>query len=265
MDQAIQTASSVDARQIGLVGTQNITLGEAQQIQANNNLISSFRSKIDAVGEKYFWKTWYRAYKINFRASQKKIIRITKPFGDINIEFKKKQFITKEDPEVKVISQAEKQAEDEKGRAYLAPLLMSTMNNPNISSISKTMAMRRLFEMNGMEKEEAEVYAPPSPEELDAKQKLILINNNDPLGAKIDNMQVDHWTYIVIFRSAIDNPVKEMAIQARIEAMIQMGQNLPQAPTNEQAGNNSMATSQLLNSTQQSQQPKPQSRDVAAK
>jgi hypothetical protein len=41
-------------------------------------------------------------------------------------------------------------------------------------------------------------------------------------------MNVDHNTYIVIFQRAMDNPVKFAAIEARKQAIIQMGLNQQQ-------------------------------------
>jgi len=82
--------------------------------------------------------------------------------------------------------------------------------------------------MSGASAEEALVYAPRSFEEQDALQKLVLINNNDPAGIEIDNMEVDHNTYITIFEGALDNPAKFAAIEARKQAIILTGQNKQQ-------------------------------------
>lgn len=135
-------------------------------------------------------------------------------------------------------------------RANITPLLLSVMNNPNKPAIAKNMAERKLYELSNIEEDEQLVYAPPTYEEMDAMQKLILLNNNDMLGAKIDDPNVDHLTYIIVFQRALNTPAKFAAIEARKMAMIELGQ---QQETQSQQGNqfNNMATSQMLNQAQQ--------------
>lgn len=77
MDSIVQLASGMDARQMGITGGANVTLGEAQQIQANNNVKSLFEIRINNQGEKQFWKLWFRAYRENFEEADTKIIRVS--------------------------------------------------------------------------------------------------------------------------------------------------------------------------------------------
>ena len=105
---------------------------------------------------------------------------------------------------------------------------MQIMADPNKSALSKNQALRKYLVLNGMSDDEAKEYAPPSYEELDALQKLELINANNPLGAEIDPDSagdVDHNSYIMVFRQAMDNPVKYQAIEARKQMIISLKQN----------------------------------------
>jgi hypothetical protein len=200
LDRSIEMAVGVDARQMGVQANNNITATEAQQLQANNNLKSIFQNRINSVGEKYFWKLWMRSYREHFKSSEKKIVRITNSFGTKNIEFSKDDFITSEDPDVEIKASSETRAEKDSQKANLTPLLLSVMNNPNKPAISKNMAERKLYDLNGIEEDESLVYAPPTYEEMDALQKLQLLNMNNMEGAQIDEPDVDHLTYIVVFQ-----------------------------------------------------------------
>lgn len=233
-------------------GTKNTTLGEAQQLQANNNLKTIFNNRINARGEKFFWQLWYRCYRENFTSSAEKVVRVTNSFGSTNVEFKKADFLTDEDPDVSVMTKSEYVAIRDEQRQNLTPLLLSVMNNPNKPAISKAMAERKLYDLSEVPEDEALVYAPPSYEEMDAMQKLELINNQDMLGAQIDNMEVDHLTYILVFERAIDSPVKWAAIEARKQAIIAMGQNQQQVDMQQSQQMNAMASSQMMNDSQQS-------------
>ena len=43
------------------------------------------------------------------------------------------------------------------------------------------MALKKALVLNGMKDDEAAAFVTPTFEEIDAQNKLILINNNDPL------------------------------------------------------------------------------------
>jgi hypothetical protein len=54
---------------------------------------------------------------------------------------------------------------------------------------------------------------------MDAKNHVLLLNRNIPV--KVTSMDEDHYTYIVIYNSAIDTPAKFSAIESRKQAYIQ--------------------------------------------
>ena len=99
------------------------------------------------------------------------------------------------------------------------------MQDPNIPTISKQFAMRYALKLDGLDRETVNILVPPTYEELDAKNKIILINNNDETGAEIDNIDEDHNTYLVMFERALDNETKDLAIERRKQALIMTGQN----------------------------------------
>ena len=119
LDNSSTFATGIDARQMGLQGNQDTTLGEAQQLQANANLKTQYFNVVANIGEKAFWKEWLRSYHENFKSSEKKVVRVTDSFGTKNIEFTKKDFISEEDPDIKIISAADKNSELMQNKAQL--------------------------------------------------------------------------------------------------------------------------------------------------
>ena len=239
LDSMVSLASGMDARQMGISGGANVTLGEAQQIQANNNVKSLFEIRINSQGEKQFWKLWYRAYRENFGSGEKKVIRVTNSLGSQNIEFEKEDILGTADPDVKVVSKTELANERAQKIANLTPLLIATMNNPAKPAIARAMAERKLYELNDVTEDEQFVYVPPSWEELDARDKLPLLNWNDPDGVKIapEEMGADHMTYITVFGQALPTPATKAAIEARKRALIMQGINgMNQQPAQEGTG-----------------------------
>jgi len=102
-----------------LQGSANITLGEAQQLQANANLKTQYLNEIGNIGEKHFWQLWLRSYHDNFRKSDKKVVRVTDAFGTKNLEFTKDDFMSKENPDIKIVSEADKVAKLEQQKSQL--------------------------------------------------------------------------------------------------------------------------------------------------
>lgn len=97
------------------------------------------------------------------------------------------------------------------------------MQNPAKSEISRTMAERKLYELNDVTPDEQFIFVNPSWEELDARDKLPLLNNNDPDGVKVspDELDADQMTYITIFQQALPTPATKAAIEARKQILIQ--------------------------------------------
>jgi hypothetical protein len=69
---------------------------------------------------------------------------------------------------------------------------------------------------------EIEQACPRTAEELDAKEQLVLLNNNIPI--QILNPDEDHYTYLCIYQSALKTPATKGVIEMRKMAYIQSGQ-----------------------------------------
>lgn len=258
LDSMVQIATWQDARQMWIQWGSNITLGEAQQLQANNNVKSLFEIRINNIWEKQFWKLWYRSYRENFNEAEKKIIRVSNSLWVQNIEFTKDDIFAKSDPDVEIKSKTEIANEREKQKATLTPILLAIINNPTKSQISRTMAERKLLELADVSPDEQFILVNPSWEELDARDKLPLLNNDDKdwVNVDVDDIEADQMTYITIFNQALPTSATKAAIQARKDIIIKKGKNmLQQQAMPWQGWMQQQATNLALqNSNQQQQQ-----------
>lgn len=253
LDKSAEFATWFDARQMWLQGSWNITLGESQQLQANANLKTQYLNEIGNIGEKHFWELWLRCYHENFEDWDKKIVRVTDAFGTKNIEFTKEDFLTENDPDIKIVSEADKSAKLEQQKTQLWPVLMQMAVDPSKSEWNRKNIQSKLLEMYWVRKDEMCLYLKEIPEEIDAMNKLELINANIPEWAVIEPetfATTDHSVYIAVFKQALDSPLKYKAIEARKQAIIQNAQTQgqqPQLPWQQQTSMANMATSSLLN------------------
>lgn len=128
--------------------------------------------------------------------------------------------MSSEDPDVYIESESQLKAMQEQQKLQFQAQLPILLQDPNVKPISKQFAQRKAFKLMGLSRDEINVLVPPSFEEMDAQQKVRLINADDPLGAQIDNIDVDHYTYLVYFDTALDTPTKYKAIEMRKQAII---------------------------------------------
>lgn len=174
--------------------------------------------------EKDFWKQWYRCYQEYFSNKDRKFIRIAGSFSVNTVEFRKDDFMSKEDPDVVIESEGQVKAMREQQKLQFQAQLPIILQDPNTPQISKNYAKRYAYKLMGLNRDQIAVLVPLTYEELDAQQKVRLINANDPLALEIDEMDVDHYTYLIYFDTALDTPVKYKAIEQRKRAIILAGQ-----------------------------------------
>lgn len=97
----------------------------------------------------------------------------------------------------------------------IMPIYMADQSNP---AISKIYFKRKYYRLKGFSTSDIDLFVPPTPEEMKAKRKLALLNQNDISGAKIESVDEDHMTYIVIFMMGKETDAKKTAINLRRRA-----------------------------------------------
>lgn len=100
--------------------------------------------------------------------------------------------------------------------------------NPNTPRISLDFMRRKIFKLQGMTRAEIQVMVPYTPEEMDARNLVKLINDNDMENLAVRDLDEDHMTYLVVLQSAMDNEAKNVAIELRKKAYIDSAKKKPQ-------------------------------------
>lgn len=218
----LQLDTGIDANTMGVGGVQwSQTLWEAQQVQANANLRMSLWIEIGNWAEQEFWeKIWYRSYLEFFGKNDKKMIRIAGNFSTSFIELNYHSFQWGSAIEFTIESKRKIKALQEGMRANFMAKLPMVLQDPNVPQISKNIAQRYAYKLDGMSREMQYLLVPKTADELSAEEKIKYINEEMEYGAEIDNLDEDHMTYIVLFHTARDVPMKQKAIANRKQAYI---------------------------------------------
>lgn len=224
--EALQMETGIDSRTLWVQWDATSTLGEVKQIQENANIRFGLTTYHQELADEQFWKDiWYRSYKEFFSKTDKKFIRIASSIDWTRLlELTQSDFLTFEDPHV--IIESKKKFESERARiaASLDARLAVMEANPNSHKISLNYMRRKILKLQGMTRADIQVMCPYEPDEMDARNIVKLLNENDMKAATIRDINQDHMTYLVVFQSAMDTEAKQIAIEMRKQAYIQSGQ-----------------------------------------
>lgn len=247
-----RVATWVDPLTMWVQSSWALTATEAQQIQANANLILWLTSLLDVRWERDFWIKWMKMYKQNF--SGKKIIRIINPIGANVIEFKTKDIKTKQDPDIiiKARSQVNKIKEQQFiAMQYFLPLITQNPDRTD-APFNNIFTMRFALETRNIPEDVIKMMVPEKAEEIEASKQLLLLNNNEEL-EPVTDITEDHDAYISIYKQAIDTPAKRKAIEDRRMAKIEKRKMIAQQQWQQQQGQGLLASanSQMMNNAMQ--------------
>ena len=224
--EAMQLETGINNNQLWVQWGATSTLGEVKQIQENANIRFGLTTLHQELADEQFWKDiWYRSYKEFFSKTDKKFIRIASSIDWTRVlELTQSDFLTFEDPHV--IIESKKKFESERARiaASLDARLAVMEANPNSHKISLNYMRRKILKLQGMTRADVQVMCPYEPDEMDARNIVKLLNENDMKAATIRDINQDHMTYLVVFQSAMDTEAKQVAIEMRKQAYIQSGQ-----------------------------------------
>lgn len=220
-DIEISTGASKNAQ--GVMSEQQRTLGEQEIVQANANLRYLLGSKINAWGERRFWKLWYRLYQQNFPETDAKIIRLQTSIGTQFAKITRKLFITSSDPDIKISSKLETEQKRNLDKLSFTPIAQMLINDPSLPTSSRNFVKRHLLRLNGMSNDLIQVMVPETPDESKARMEneLLSKNNTEPEAT----MQEDHLSHIVIHSQAEKTPATMSHIQVHYNLYIESGQD----------------------------------------
>lgn len=222
----IQLDTGIDSRSLWVQWDKNITLGEAQQIQANANVIFGLWVEVSTWAEVDFWKhMWFRTYQEFFSQSDEKFIRLSNGFNTNQFVFRRDDFLWVEDIDFSIESKKKMTQMREQMKIQFSAKLPLILQDPNVPKITKSIAFRYSLKLDGHGREMQQILNPYfSPEEVDARRQVWYLNAW--LTPILNNPNVELMTYYVICQSAIDSPEKEKFLKRLEEWMIEMAQNV---------------------------------------
>jgi hypothetical protein len=212
-----QRASGADELRMGVLSSQQRTLGEVNQVTLNSNLRQALHTRINSWGEKRFWFLWDRKYRQFFKSTQEKEIRI---LGGTGVRYKVlrgKDFLTKENPDIVITSTLESAQKKEQKRLAYSQILPLIQADPSRPLAAKNFGLRKAAEFVGLETDEIAYLIPDTPNELSAKMENEILNRGEMPKVQVYD---DHLSHLVIHSQAEDTSAKFAHINAHIQAYL---------------------------------------------
>jgi len=212
LDTASQRALATPDIQQGIQSEERRTLGEINLVSSKVDTRYSLSAKVFGWSERAYWRQWYRQHKLHLKNKiDEKVVRIRGPLAPAWRKLKRDNVISQIDPDVriesKVISEA-KRIRQQQGFAIYASVAIQNPDN------DRRMIERHLGKLNGLTKEELEMFHPKTIDELQAERENELLADD-----KIPTISVhdDHQTHIRIHAKANDTPESRGHIRAHQE------------------------------------------------
>lgn len=221
LDAEAQISTGADQMQSGVLSSKSRTLGEVEQVTLNAQTRFLLGYRINAWGEKTFWRLWYRMYRKYYSKTQKKIIRLQGGFSTKYTTITRKDFITVSDPDVFIISKQELAMKKDRERLIFAQLAPMILQDPTKPLASRNFTQRHLLRLNDVEPDVISILCPPNPDEMTAELENELLSRN--MSATL-MMTDDHLSHMVIHSFAEDTNEKFAHIEAHKQAYILSGQ-----------------------------------------
>ena len=223
LPQQAQIDTGIDIQNRGVANPNINTATEADIVQMNSNINMILWAKINGRWAKTKAEIRYYFYKHFFSDTDEKYVELNRGISQEWDLFTRKDIISWMDPRIKVERKWVMDKENNQVAQKFLEFYPMYMADPTTSPVAKRFLKRKAMKLQWLSMREIEEWCPYEPEELDAKDQVTLLNNNLPV--KIGDMSEDHYTFLVIYQSALMTPATKSAIAMRKQAYIQSWQN----------------------------------------
>jgi hypothetical protein len=140
-----------------------------------------------------------------FSKADKKFITLNNSWMIKTAELTYNDFMFENDPSVQIISRSDKVAQDNQDKANLMAIAPMILQDPNTPKLAQIYLKRKLFSLNGQDRDEVLEEVPPYYEEIMAKQRASLIDedllpDDKRMPPPITDLNEDHMTYLMIYQ-----------------------------------------------------------------
>ena len=226
LDTQVEKSTSIGAVAQWTTTEARQTLGTNQLIQSNTDLNLSLNTKLDNIGEEYLTIEWMKGYYIHFSDADTKIVYTSEGFMEVPIVIKREDFYIEGNVKIQIESSAETEQRKNRQRLAFNETIPFILQDQSVPAISKRRALRRVWEINGIEMNQIMEELPKLPDEVLQEQENILLAKWIQVDINADD---DDLVHLVAVEAVTHTMEGELHKQAHLLAYIQKGKPQPMA------------------------------------
>ena len=233
LDSASQRATASAEMQQGVLAGQERTVGELNLVAQKADTRYSLMMKTLLIGEKKFWKQWYRLYKKHFKKElDEKVIRLTKQIDEEFYTLTHDDLFEEgyTDPDVQVLSTAIEESKRQKKMGKYIQFMNASAASPETD---RRMMLKQFGKVLGLDERETNYYLPPTLDEIVAERQNIMFA--DKKGPMPEVKAADnHMVHLRVHRKAEPNAKRNAHMMTHLQALVMMRDNPELDPNNQQ-------------------------------
>lgn len=196
----------------------------------------SLNEDVDMIGEEQLVYQWFYGYYENFTDADKKLVLAASGTQTMPITLKRKDFIIDGNLSIKIETSTATEMRKNRSRVNFWQFYSFLQANPEVSSVSKLIALREYGEVSEIPSDKIELMVNKTPEEM--KQEIE--NEILKLNKFVEIEQTDdHLTHLIVLWEDLQNEAQIMHKMAHMQAYSASRQQQPVG--NWQLANQAMA------------------------
>lgn len=185
IDTSFQIDQSLDSqleRSLGIGSIAGGSTPERRETAKTNSLIMdsldiliSLNEEVDLIGEEQMVRQWFYGYYENFKDADKKLVFAASGTQTLPIELKRKDFVLDGNLSIDIESSTETEKKKNRARVNFSNYYAFIQSNPDISSISKLVALRELGDYSEIPSDIVENIIAKTPQEMEQEMENAIL------------------------------------------------------------------------------------------
>ena len=179
------------------------------------DILISLNEEVDLIGEEQMVRQWFYGYYENFTNADTKLVFAASGTQTLPINLKRKDFIIDGNLSIDIESSTETESKKNRARVNFSNYYAFIQNNPDISSISKLIALREFGYYSEIESDVIENIISKTPQEMEQEMENELLKKNIFVEIKETD---DHLTHLLTMGDRIETEAQIVHKMQHMEA-----------------------------------------------
>ena len=185
------------------------------------DILISLNEEVDLIGEEQLIRQWFYGYYENFTNADTKLVFASSGTQTLPVDLERKDFIIDGNLSIDIESSTQTETKKNRARVNFANYYAFIQNNPDISSISKLVALREFGNYSEVPSDVVENIIAKTPQEMEQEMENEMLKKNIFVEIKETD---DHLTHLLTMGDSVLTEAQIMHKMAHMTAYSESGQ-----------------------------------------